>query len=529
MPATAPMNLHAPRCYSVMNVVGSGYGLALCALAACWLLLFVELHTEWSINAQYSYGYVVPLLGLALIWGRWRERPNASPGKTTWLFVVFVAALLLLALPMRLVSQANPEWRLLYWIHGLQVVLLSCCLCYYLGGWRWSLYFLPPLVFMLVAVPWPMAWEQKIIQGLMRFVAGLTVVVADGLGIPAVQHGNLVEVGAGLVGIDEACSGVRSLQAALMISIFLGEMHRFSFGRRLWLLSCSLLLVLIANVGRTGFLVWAAAHYGLRQMEAWHDIAGNIVMLSVLFGLMLLTYQMKRRIRRPELSRVQLLSTPAAVPRWIGLGTIGWLGATTALSEGWYRAHESNLLANPQWSVAWPSQSTNFKKSEVPDRWLQILRCSDSEAASWQDDSGNLWSGFFLRWPPEKNSAQLAKGHSPDICLPAAGARLLRDAGPVTLPTQGLQIPFRHEVFESGAGPFHVFYCLWSDRISNEETALREDGSEASRLEAVLAGRRNLGQQVLELVLQGPDSEDGALATLKKQLPSLIRCVPSQK
>ena len=527
MPGTAPINLRATRCYSAVSVVGSGCGLALGALAACWLLFFVELRTEWSINAQYSYGYVVPVLGLALIWGRGRERPKVAPGKLTVFFIVLVVGLLLLNLPMRLVSQANPEWRLLYWIHGLQVVLLSCCFCYYLGGWRWSLYFLPPLAFMLVSVPWPMAWEQKIIQGLMRFVAGLTVLVADWLGIPAVQHGNLIEVGAGLVGIDEACSGVRSLQSALMVSVFLGELYRFSVTRRLYLLGCSLVFVIVANVARTSFLVWAAAHYGLRQMEVWHDLAGTLVMLGVLFGLMLLTYLLKPGDKSPGTTSARPTASLPVVPRWVGLGAFGWLVTTTAMSEGWYRAHESNLSANAQWSVAWPAQSANFKKSQVPQRWLQILRCSDSQAASWQDESGNFWSGFFLRWPPEKNSAQLAKGHSPDICLPAAGARLLKDCGPVLLPAQDLQIPFRHEVFENGAGPFHVFYCLWSDRVSNEEKPLREDGSQTSRLQAVLAGRRNLGQQVLELVVQGPDSDDEALVTLKRQLEILIRCPAS--
>jgi hypothetical protein len=49
-----------------------------------------------------------------------------------------------------------------------------------------------------------------------------------------------------------------------------------------------------------------------------------------------------------------------------------------------------------------------------------------------------------------------------------------------------------------------------------------EDGSETSRLEAVLAGKRHLGQQVIELVVEGPDSGEEAVSLLKKELPKIV-------
>src|SRR5580658_9664459 len=61
--------------------VWTGQTLVLIALAACWLLFFDELCGEWRINAQYSYGYLVPLLTAVLVWLRWPERPAASPGE----------------------------------------------------------------------------------------------------------------------------------------------------------------------------------------------------------------------------------------------------------------------------------------------------------------------------------------------------------------------------------------------------------------------------------------------------------------
>jgi exosortase len=500
----------------------SGWGLAIMALAACWFLFFVELRGEWATNAQYSYGYVVPLLGAALLWRRWQERPASSPGSAT--LAGFVACgFLCWLLPLRVVLEANPEWRLVYWVHGCVVIGLSFCLLYRAGGWKWVKFFAPPLVFMLIAVPWPMEMEQAIIQNLMRLVAGLTVEVAGWLGIPAVQHGNLVEVGAGVIGIDEACSGVRSLQSALMLSLFLGEMHRLPAWRRLVLLAASLGFVLVANVTRTTFLTWAAASRGLPQMQAWHDTAGTVIMLIVVPCLFGLAYLIKPRAARVAPPSPPGHCAPGALSRSVAIGVVAWLLTTEVVTEAWYRTHEIDLVSAPRWSVSWPNQSASFKKVSLPENSLAILRCSESDSAAWDDDEGNQWSGFLLRWNPGRNSAQLAKGHRPDICFPAAGARLVEDFGQVTANANGIDLPFRHESFESGSRFLHVFYCLWSDRVSRDEKPLLENGTEASRLQAVLAGKRNLGQQVLEVVVSGPATADEAVSLFRRELPNLVQ------
>lgn len=507
---------------SVINQLLKGWPLAVAALTVCWLQLFNELRGEWEINAQYNYGYVVPLLGAMLFWRRWPERPGAAPGKSS--ITSFVAfGLLLLLLPWALIHEANPEWRLLYWAHGFLVLGLSACLLHRAGGWSWIKFFAPPLAFMLIAVPWPMEWEQAIIQNLMRFVAALTIEVVGWFGIPAVQHGNLIEVGAGVVGINEACSGIRSLQSGLMLSLFLGETYRLSASRRATLVGASLAFVLLANLARTTFLTWAAADRGLHQMEAWHDTAGTFVMLLVLPSLFALAHWIRPKAAKPPGQPPDLPQTLQPLSRWVAISAVVWLGASGTATEFWYRSHEQNLLTTQRWSIAWPTQDAHFKKTAVPEESLAILRCSNSDSAQWEDDEDNQWSAFFLRWDAGKNSAQLAKGHRPDICFPAAGAKLIETYGAITANVNGLDLPFKYQTFQAGDQLLHVFYCLWSDRVSPHGNSLVANDTWSGRMHAVLAGERNLGQQVFEVVINGPETSDAAISLFKQQLPHLVR------
>ena len=129
--------------HDTLQILLDGWTLALAALALCWFSLFMELSDEWHVNPQYGYGYVVPVIGAVLIWRRFGKRPVPSPSKS--MLPGFISAFLLFfVLPLDLVLEANPEWRLLYWSHGILVLVLSLCFLYRAGGWTWSNILLRP-------------------------------------------------------------------------------------------------------------------------------------------------------------------------------------------------------------------------------------------------------------------------------------------------------------------------------------------------------------------------------------------------
>jgi len=73
-------------------------------------------------------------------------------------------------------------------------------------------------------------------------VAAIIVEIMHIMGIHADPHGTTIYLKNGPVGIAEACSGIRSLQASLMISLAVGELFFLRLGRRF------LLVLLCASV-----------------------------------------------------------------------------------------------------------------------------------------------------------------------------------------------------------------------------------------------------------------------------------------
>ena len=86
---------------------------------------------------------------------------------------------------------------------------------------------------------------------------------------------------------------------------------------------------------------------------------------------------------------------------------------------------------------------------------------------------------------------------------------------------------FHTYLFERNNLPLYVFYLLWEEgnRDLNASSAL-QDWSGISRLQRVWLGQRNLGQQSLEIVLEGATSIEQARTTLKEGLGETVRIQP---
>ena len=89
--------------------------LTVTAFGLLWLELISRLRFEWSINPQYGYGWTVPFLAAYIFWRRLQNAPAATAPATKFLPWLVVLCAVVLIMPVRLVQEAHPDWRMLSW------------------------------------------------------------------------------------------------------------------------------------------------------------------------------------------------------------------------------------------------------------------------------------------------------------------------------------------------------------------------------------------------------------------------------
>jgi exosortase len=513
--------------------------------ALLWVEVIKHLGPEWSLNPQYGYGWSVPLLTLYLLWQRWIERPGPTPPRNRLLPTAIIILLALAFFPIRMVAQVNPDWRLVGWTLALSAIAASLSFAFLIGGHRWLQHFAFPICFFLVAVPWPMHFEQVVIQGLMRTVSAINVAFLNVMAVPALQHGNVIEIGNGFVGIEEACSGVRSFQATLMVSLFLGEFYRFKLARRILLIVGGALLAFLCNVARTALLAWLTAVRGTSSLAAWHDPAGMTILLICLFGLWLLCLLLRGRAAvdtsaggkidpppvRPSTDSSEWRNGFAvahkhfstfrfAAPLFASLAI--WIIAAEVAVQFWSHMH-AMPATSAHWHVQWPTDETAFQVVPIPPETKTLLHYDEGSGGTWKRD-GRSWMLYFFRWSPGRTAGLSVKIHRPEICLPATGMTLTHDDGGRLLTINGTDLYVHSYRFNDRGEPLHVLYC-YGDVRSRADRAVGaepEDWTARGRLRAALRKRPEIGA-VLELAAWGHRDDAEAYEVMQAELAKLVR------
>jgi exosortase len=545
--------------------------LPLLLFGVLWADLVRQLSYEWEAREQYAYGWFVPFFAAALLWRRWLDRPAPNGRRPAiWMTgLVIVAGLALL--PMRVIYEINPDWPLLSWLYTLVVVGATLYAFWLAGGLSWTRHFAFPVAFILVAVVWPWRIEKALTQNLMQVVAGLTVELLGWLNVPALHHGNLIELSTGVVGIDEACSGIRSFQSTLMAALLMGELYRLRVWARTGLVGCGLLLAFCFNVVRTLLLSWQASQHGLSAIDKWHDPAGMTIAVACFFALWLLAVLIKRkwststlpsplRLDRGEgqgevspgsaasqppvsprplspremakqpistgpLSPREMASSPispGSLPRTFLLAVGCWAILCLVATEVWYRSHAVKNAGVFHWTVALPESKPGFEKVELPPRTLSLLAFDAGGTSQWKEDDGSEFSLSFFRWNPRSiQSVIYSRAHRPEVCLPASGYKQLAESELVFFDAGQFKLPFRKYTYASEGQILYVFFCQWEDGA--EKQAGMRSSNQADRLQSVLTGRRLVGQQTLEIIITGSPSLAEAEALVRRRLPELIR------
>jgi exosortase len=250
-------------------------------LAMAWLVTKVSWF--WNHRPDLQFGWVVLMLCGYLFFEAWEKRPalRTTPhwggillaiAGAFWLFVVqiYQAAFG--------VNSASTTGLSL----GVLMMVLANLWCVFGGlGMR---HFAFSFCFILIALPLPGAIHSPLVNGLQRVVTSINVELLNLLGIPAVRLGSIIKLPTCAVGVDEACSGIRSLQSTIMATLFIGYLTLKNNGSRAMLLFLGIGLAVLGNLIRSMSLTLAANARGSEGVTAAHDMAGWSILIFTVTG-----------------------------------------------------------------------------------------------------------------------------------------------------------------------------------------------------------------------------------------------------
>jgi len=496
------------------------------ALAALWLPVCWRLHFVWSSGEDQAFGWAVPALAVYLAMERWRTRPPAvapsgAAAITAWLAIGIGAVALVAAMP---VWEASLFWpRLQWWSAGFAgwATLGFLALA---GGWRSARHFVFPIFFFTTALSWPTIVHLGVVSGLGGVNAWLAAEFASACGRPALATGNIIEVGTGFVGVDEACSGLRSLQAVWMVGWLFGEVFVLRWSRRVLLVILALLTAFVGNVIRTVFLTWQAASSGAAAADEWHDSAGITILLGTLVVVAVLGWWFARG--RAPAQPVAATNSPWRWPRHaavvlLGLSVVGSIG-----TEAWYRWHERAADTGVMlWRLE--AEGLPWRPVEVPERALTMLGQPQNEGFAWEGGGRMRALAYVFRWDRDVVRAGVAEMHNPTICLPGMGAVLDAELETERLFIEGRDLAFNVYRFNTMHGVQYVFFGLWDGNIGGMRSAV--SGSDASlagfRYQLAREGRRRAELAHITFVTAGVSDEDVAREWLRLWAPRLLKPV----
>ena len=419
------------------------------AVLLAWMLAWWHLAAEWGADEQYRYGFGVPVLAAWVMWRRFPGPMMPQPPGPAWCGVLAIA-LLILALGEAL-AWHDPLWRFTGATLGCGATLLCIAWLHRRGGGPLVRRQLFPLLFAALAVPWPMPLELWSIHHLAAAVTDVAVSAANLLGVAALQHGNTIELARGVVGVDDACSGIQSLQATLMASLFLGEFFALRIAGRIALTVAGAAVSFLTNCGRVLALTLLAHSRGPDAALEWHDIVGGTA-TACAFALVLgAAFLLSRGRALPEMlppvSRVATVRMPEGIAIFVIVLTI------PLAARAWYSSFEKDRGASgnaPAWMLS---------DSRLPSGWTATfiaptktvstgLRFSEWQSFQVRNSEGTTAQIIRLAWKAGTRLPSFVTNHTPAVCMPSAGWAQPAPPFLLTLKIRGAELPCAAYPFE---------------------------------------------------------------------------------
>jgi exosortase len=444
--------MSTPRPPSSFASLGLGFKLSLLGFAVLTAALSFVLWPHWRQNRDLSHGIFMPIIFLVLLHegrrGTLRWIPAGAPATLAQAGLLLLGLLGLAASGLYAASLGWSHDLVAFTLTASFVVLLAAGLLVAASD---SVRWLPcnwnglvALGLWLLCAPIPPGTYSRLTLTLQLMVSGNVLRALHLLGVAAVRQGNIIELATTAVGIEEACSGVRSLISCVFAGIFFSA----TLVRRPWSRACLILLAaplaLTMNFLRSLTLT-LLANSGVNLAGVWHDFTGFAVLgltALLLGGLALLLERSSGQSPPP----VPPSPAPSAggFPSGLLAGSLLVALALVVFFVASTRPPARSGAPVPDLAAMLPATAAGWRVDTSVNLYqfrdtLQTDHLAQRTYSRLTDHGPEIVTIYLAYWPPGQASVSLVASHTPDACWPGAGWEAL----PVSVPRVRLTIADR--------------------------------------------------------------------------------------
>ena len=261
----------------------------------CYAFVLLELMKKWGYDDSYSYGFLIPIISVYLVWEKRNEirRMPMAPDFMTGIPVLFSGLVMLIIGKFSTVLLVQ-QFSIVPTIIGIILILYGRSI--FQKVWF-------PILYLIFMIPLWNFFLDPFHPTFQLFSASIGVKILNAIGVPVLQNNTFIELSNITLEVAEVCSGINYLVSVVAISLPLCYLFLNSWLKRCVLICLSALIA----IGSNGLRVAAIALYSYGQ--------GDRIVVSEIHG-------------------------PFAIFRAIGIAMIGYMVLFLGV---WYLSEKRNF------------------------------------------------------------------------------------------------------------------------------------------------------------------------------------------
>ncbi len=241
---------------------------------------------NWTIDENYSHGFIIPFISAYLVWER-RRFLHPSSSSSNYLGI----GILLFGLFLLIIGDVGAE---LFTTRVSMLFVLSGLVIFLFG----KRVFKPvsfPIAYLIFMIPLPKIVFNSVAFPLQLLATRLGTGIIQFFGIPVLREGNLIYLAFNTLEVTEACSGIRSLITMLALAVIFAHISLNRLWKKLILVLSAIPIAIASNALRiagTGLL----AHYvGIAAAQGfYHTFQGWFLFVISFISILIISMGLRK-------------------------------------------------------------------------------------------------------------------------------------------------------------------------------------------------------------------------------------------